>query len=201
MTPTSLFSRNLILCASLFLLAVQTMLFYWIILRSRRRRRARRTGRKKYPSHVKPYEITTDDSQNLNESTDMGYIASKAMNILESTRMYMDPKLRLDELSKKVGTNRNYLSRAINDCFMINFSKLCNYFRVKEACGLYLSNPKISRDIWVEKSGFSSFSSFSHAFETFTDYSPAKWQKEVHRRIKRKETVSVSDYLKELRAI
>ena len=131
----------------------------------------------------------------------MGYIACKAMKILESSRMFMHPKLRLEDLSRRVGTNRNYLSRAINECLLINFSKLCNYFRVKEACGLYLSNPKISRDMWVEKSGFSSFSSFSHAFETFTDYSPAKWQKEVDQRIKRKETVSVKDYLKELRVI
>ena len=173
----------------------------FLSFRSRRTRKTGRNNKKRYPARVKPYEIPAQKTRYLNETVDKGYIAAKVLNLMETRRLYMNPKLREEELMKAVGTNRNYLSRAINDTFLFGFNNLCNYFRIKEACAVYLSSPKITREKWMKKSGFNSSSSFTKAFIAFTDYTPSKWQKEVHLRLKRKEIVSVSDYVKELNII
>ena len=201
MNTLSIFSRNIFLCSGLIILAVQTLLIYWLLFRQRHSQKRRKYTRKSNPARVKPYEIPSENPQYLNETVDMGYIAAKVLKLMESRRLYMNPKLKEEELIKAVGTNRNYLSVAINNCFMLSFPNLCNYFRVREACAVYLSNPRITTESWMKKSGFSSKSSMSTAFVSFTEYTPSKWKKDVQLRMKRKETVSVSDYVKELKIV
>lgn len=181
--------------AFVILIIAQTILIVWIVVRERK---LRKNYSRKSRGARKTYKHFAEDSSLLYESNDFFYIASKAAHIMEAKKLYLNSKLRIADLSKAVGTNRNYLSKAINDCFMLNFSQMCNYFRVKEACVLYLSQPGISRNEWVSKSGFKSFSSFSNAFGNFTQRSPVKWQREVRQRLKKKETISVYDYIKDL---
>ena len=185
MNAIAIYSYNFILWAVLLLLVV-----YARKLRKRLKSKSK-PGRKNYPVHP-------EDSSLLYESNELYYIANQAVHIMEVRKLYLNPQLRIADLSKAVGTNRNYLSKAVNDCFMLNFNQLCNYFRVKEACLLYLSQPGISRREWVDRSGFKSFSSFSNAFGNFTKRSPVKWQREVRHRLKNKETISVYDYIKDL---
>lgn len=190
-------TNNLILWAVLIILLLQTLSVIWLVARARKLRRRLNSKPKSKPGR-KTYQHPADDSSLLYESNDLYYIANQAVNVMELKKLYLNPQLRIADLSKAVGTNRNYLSKAINDCFMLNFSQLCNYFRVKEACQLYLSKPGISRREWVDRSGFKSFSSFSSAFGNFTQRSPVKWQREVRHRLKNRETISVYDYIKDL---
>ncbi|MBR6465245.1 MAG: helix-turn-helix domain-containing protein [Bacteroidales bacterium] len=195
MNATAFDFYSFILWAVLILLIVQTVFILWLSIRARKLRKRLKNkpkaGRKTYQPH-------TEDTSLLYESNELYYIANQAVHVMEVKKLFLNPQLRIADLSKAVGTNRNYLSKAINDCFMLNFSQLCNYFRVKEACVLYLSQPGISRREWVDRSGFKSFSSFSNAFGNFTKRSPVKWQREVRQRLKNKETISVYDYIKDL---
>ena len=110
-----------------------------------------------------------------------------------------NPKLKLGDLAEDLNTNRNYLSRTINGYLRINFSQLCNYFRVREACMVFLRNPDIGNKDWMRLSGFSSVSSFAGCFSNYTGLSPAKWQREVLQRIKNKEYLSADDYIKDFK--
>lgn len=192
---TAINSNNIILWAVLILLSAQTVLILWFASRARRLRK--RLKSKSRPGR-KTYHVKAEENSLLYESNELYYIANQAVHVMEVKKLFLNPQLRISDLSKAVGTNRNYLSKAINDCFMLNFSQLCNYFRVKEACQLYLSQPDISRKEWVDRSGFKSFSSFSNAFGNFTQRPPVKWQREVRQRLKNKETISVYDYIKDL---
>ena len=189
------FSNNVILWAVLFLLIAQTV---FILLLAVRARKLRKRLKSKSKPGRKNYQVRAESTSMLYESNELYYIANQAVHVMEVRKPYLNPQLRIADLSKAVGTNRNYLSKAINDCFMLNFNQLCNYFRVKEACQLYLSQPGISRREWVDRSGFKSFSSFSTAFGNFTQRSPVKWQREIRQRLKNKETISVYDYIKDL---
>lgn len=189
------FSNNVILWAVLFLLIAQTVFILMLAVRARKLRK--RLKSKSKPGR-KNYQVREESTSMLYESNELYYIANQAVHVMEVRKPYLNPQLRIADLSKAVGTNRNYLSKAINDCFMLNFNQLCNYFRVKEACQLYLSQPGISRREWVDRSGFKSFSSFSNAFGNFTQRSPVKWQREIRQRLKNKETISVYDYIKDL---
>ena len=195
MIITTFNTNNFILWAVLILLTAQTVFILWLAARARNLRK--RLNSKSKPGR-KNYQVKADDNSLLYESNELYYIANQAVHVMEVRKFYLNPQLRIADLSKAVGTNRNYLSKAINDCFMLNFSQFCNYFRVKEACQIYLSQPGISRNEWVDRSGFKSFSSFSGAFGNFTQRSPVKWQREVRQRLKNKETISVYDYLKDL---
>ena len=189
------FSNNVILWAVLFLLIAQTV---FILLLAVRARKLRKRLKSKSKPGRKNYQVRAESTSMLYESNELYYIANQAVHVMEVRKPYLNPQLRIADLSKAVGTNRNYLSKAINDCFMLNFNQLCNYFRVKEACQLYLSQPGISRREWMDRSGFKSFSSFSNAFGNFTQRSPVKWQREIRQRLKNKETISVYDYIKDL---
>ena len=189
------FSNNVILWAVLFLLIAQTV---FILLLAVRARKLRKRLKSKSKPGRKNYQVRAESTSMLYESNELYYIANQAVHVMEVRKPYLNPQLRIADLSKAVGTNRTYLSKAINDCFMLNFNQLCNYFRVKEACQLYLSQPGISRREWVDRSGFKSFSSFSNAFGNFTQRSPVKWQREIRQRLKNKETISVYDYIKDL---
>ena len=177
------------------LVIIETVLIIWLVIRARK---LRKSLKNKIKPGRKTYQVQPEKTSMLYESNELYYIANQAVNAMEVKKLFLNPQFRIADLSKVIGTNRNYLSKAINDCFMLNFSQLCNYFRVKEACQLYLSKPGISRDEWVDKSGFRSFSSFSSAFGNFTQRSPAKWQREIQTRLKNKENISVYDYIKDL---
>ena len=58
------------------------------------------------------------------------YIYNKVKDILENEKMYLRPELSLALLSRVVGTNTVYLSKAINQTAGCSFSTLVNRYRI-----------------------------------------------------------------------
>ncbi len=114
----------------------------------------------------------------------------------ESHKPYLDSDLKLADVSKQIYTNRTYLSRALNHRLAKNFNQFVNYYRVREACRLYIENPLIKINEMSGKSGFKNLSSFSTAFSLNLRYTPAEWCKEIRRRLNNREHVSIEDYFK-----
>lgn len=114
----------------------------------------------------------------------------------ESHKPYLDSELKLADVSKQIYTNRTYLSRALNHRLSKNFNQFVNYYRVREACRLFIENPLIKINEMSSKSGFRNLSSFSTAFSLNLRYTPAEWCKEIRRRLNNNEHVSVEDYFK-----
>lgn len=148
---------------------------------------------------VKEYSFKDVEPSFLYESGEVLEIAERLLQHLERAKPFLNPKLKLGDLAEDLNTNRNYLSRTINGYLRINFSQLCNYFRVREACMVFLRNPDIGNKDWMRLSGFSSVSSFAGCFSNYTGLSPAKWQREVLQRIKNKEYLSADDYIKDFK--
>lgn len=148
---------------------------------------------------VRDYVLKGSEPSFLYESGEVLEIAERLLQHLEDYKPFLNPKLKLGDLAESLSTNRNYLSRTINGYLRINFSQMCNYFRVREACKVFLRNPDIDNKEWMRLSGFSSVSSFAGSFSNYTGLSPAKWQKEVLQRIKNKEYLSADDYIKDFR--
>lgn len=94
-------------------------------------------------------------------------------------RHFEQSQLTLDKLSRKLNTNRTYLSEAINAHFGKNFSKWINEVRVKEARILLLS-PKhahYSIEGIANLAGFSSVSTFNSNFKAITGLTPSYFRK------------------------
>ena len=123
-------------------------------------------------------------------------IIQRLILYFESHKPYLNKDLKLADVSKQIYTNRTYLSRALNQRLSKNFNQFVNYYRVKEACNLFLENPLIKINEMSMQSGFKSLSSFTTAFSLNMRYTPAEWCKEVKRRLNNNEDVCIEDYFK-----
>ena len=155
----------------------------------------------KQQSHplVAGYKLNNPASSFLYEGNEVVEIADKLLELYEFDKPYLKAGFKLSELVNILGTNRNYLSRTINNYLRINFNQLNNYYRVREACLVFLDNTDITFKDWMEKAGFCSSSSFSGCFSYYVGISPVRWRKEVLQRMKRGEKVSADDYIKDFR--
>ncbi len=121
-------------------------------------------------------------------------IIQRLVRHFEDDKPYLDKNLKLGDVAKRIYTNKTYLSRALNKRMYKNFNQFVNYYRVKEACCIFLDNPLISLNDMCYNSGFKSLSSFSSSFNLNLRYTPAEWCKEVKKKIKNNENISIDDY-------
>lgn len=137
-----------------------------------------------YPGGVLMDERITDDYK----------IIQRLILYFESDKPYLDSELKMADVSKHIYTNKTYLSRALNRRMSRNFNQFVNYYRVREACAMYIDDPLIKITDLCDKSGFKNVSSFSNAFNLNVRYTPAEWCKEVRRKLQNNENVSIKDY-------
>lgn len=92
----------------------------------------------------------------------------------------MDSDIDLETLSKKLDTNRSYLSKVINKNYDKNFNTLINEFRVVEILKYFEKKEHLQFTIetLAKKAGFKSKSVFNKSFKQYTGLSPSKYIKE-----------------------
>lgn len=97
------------------------------------------------------------------------------LELMNSEKMYLNNQLTIEEVAKKLGTNRTYLSQIINEKFNANFNNFINKYRVKEAQQMLLmdSNKAFTIESIANAAGFHSKSSFNTAFKKFTGLTPS----------------------------
>jgi len=89
--------------------------------------------------------------------------------------VYLSNQLTIEELAKKLNTNRTYLSQIINENFSTNFNNFINKYRVKEAQRMLLegNNKTFTIESIANSAGFHSKSSFNTAFKKLTGLTPS----------------------------
>lgn len=89
---------------------------------------------------------------------------------------WREPDLSLADLARRLGTNTNYLSRALNEGLGQNFSEFVNRQRIAEAQRL-LAGPGEVLDIALAV-GFGSKASFNRAFLAYAGSTPSAWRRQ-----------------------
>ena len=101
-------------------------------------------------------------------------IYNKVKDAFEKERLFLRPDLSLVLLSRIVGTNTVYLSKAINRGFGCSFHTLVNRMRIQ-----YLVRESQKRNISIEtianECAFWSRSTFYDAFRQYTGMTPRKY--------------------------
>lgn len=102
--------------------------------------------------------------------------------LMDEERIYKSADLTLDKLSDMLGSNRSYVSRAINNFAGMSFSNYLNKKRLAEAV-LILSNPDndVQLKVLWEDLGYGSVSAFYKAFCKETGCSPKKYQEIIRK--------------------
>lgn len=100
-------------------------------------------------------------------------------DILEKQKLFLDPDLGIDVLSRHLGTNRSYTSRCINTCTGFSVPRYINNYRVRYAMDLFRNNVSLKVSELATMSGFSNGVTFATAFRLETDMNPRDWCRDV----------------------
>ncbi|MBR1666748.1 MAG: helix-turn-helix transcriptional regulator [Bacteroidaceae bacterium] len=84
----------------------------------------------------------------------------RIVNRIVDEQLFLRPDLKLDELARQLGTNRTYLSQAINEVTHLSFSDFINSRRIAWGEQLKAEHPDMSVNDIMHKCGFASYSSF-----------------------------------------
>lgn len=133
----------------------------------------------------------TDESEHTEEEIEPDSniqfvkIISKLEKVMLDKRLYSNPLLTLEELAHQVESNRNYLSKAINSVYKLNFSSYINMLRVKESIRLVttVGGTPYSIEGLGREVGFNNRTSFILAFKKYSGVTPSYFLKNIGKEI------------------
>ncbi len=97
---------------------------------------------------------------------------------IKQQKMYLNPELKLEDVSKKFDISKGYLSQLISSESATNFNEYLNTLRVEEAKKMLL-DPQYNKYTVLAiglESGFNSKSSFYASFKKHTGLTPQKFK-------------------------
>jgi YesN/AraC family two-component response regulator len=109
----------------------------------------------------------------------------KLNNLILDEKVFLDSDLTLEKLSKKLNTNRSYLSQIINEHYQDNFNSFINKYRINEARHLLSENKydHISVEGVGSMVGFSSKVSFYSHFKEIIGVTPAYYRRKAYEQL------------------
>lgn len=119
-----------------------------------------------------PTSSTSDHQRN-----EMMSLIEKFMTYLTVEKPYLNSSVTINDISKQLGTNRSYLSKAINFIYGQNFNLILNAFRINDAIHYVQNYPshELNFDQLATQSGFGSRSSFNAAFSKLLGTTPSAY--------------------------
>lgn len=107
-------------------------------------------------------------------------IMKRADSVMTERQLYLNPRLRQQDLAAAIGTNRTYLSEAMRECG-IGFREYVNSYRVKHFIHLANSPSTIKKTTveLAERSGFITVQPLNDYFRKSFGISASKYLKQV----------------------
>lgn len=101
-------------------------------------------------------------------------------HLMREEKIYTDNAITKDKVAERLGTNRTYLSRIINEQAQLSFTHYINRFRIEEAIRL-LSDPNNDTPLKAISAelGFNSISTFYHLFQSTVSMTPSQYRNKV----------------------
>ncbi len=102
-------------------------------------------------------------------------IESGLKELMDEKHTFLDCELRMVDVARMLCTNRNYLSRHINEKYGVNFNEYINRMRIEYAKHYMLNNPNQLLDTIAVECGFSTAQSFGRKFKAMENMTPRTW--------------------------
>ena len=102
-------------------------------------------------------------------------LQSEFDRLMTEEQLFLNPKLRLDDIAERLHTNKTYISRMVNQSYNIGFSELINIMRIDYAEQYILNNRTAKQAEIAEACGFISASAFNSVFKKVTGMTPKAW--------------------------
>lgn len=107
-------------------------------------------------------------------------LMSRFTSLMIERKLFTDPSLTVAAVAEALGTNRTYLSRAVNESAGKTFTQVVNDYRIRQAISEIadLKANKPLKQISTEV-GFNSLSTFYSTFQAFTGMTPALYRSKL----------------------
>lgn len=106
------------------------------------------------------------DKQVPNSST--AEILKKLTALMDEEEAFLTKDLRLNDIAKRLQTNRTTLQQTLRDRIDMTFSEYINRQRISYALKLIKDNPKITKKELSFRSGYTTYSSFYRNYKLYT---------------------------------
>lgn len=173
--------RQTIITAFILFIVLITAVGLWFMYRSKDKSNRQLIEQyEKYKQRtdnlLKNYSLKPDPSKEKNKEKDKELYA-KIDRIIMEHRLWRDKELTLDKLAEMTGSNRSYVSNAINDIAGMSFYNYLNMKRVDDAVKMLSDScDNTPLKVIADIVGFSSQSSFSTVFQRETGLAPSKYR-------------------------
>ncbi len=100
--------------------------------------------------------------------------------LIVEDRLFLCPDLTLDDLAKRLNTNRTYLSSYFSNVIQKTFYDYVNELRItKKSIPLITESPDCTFEHVAQESGFNSLSTFRRAFIKITGKTPSAYRAQI----------------------
>lgn len=106
-------------------------------------------------------------------------LSKQIQKLMEQEQLFRQQNLKISDLVKRLGTNRNYVYMAINREMGISFAEYVNHMRIEYAVKLINKDPDCHLGNVAEEAGFSSSSSFYRNFKAMMGENPKEYQNKL----------------------
>lgn len=166
------------LMANIAMLLIVILIISFLLVLSRRQRNTYRLLVEKYQKYAEQFKKDPAASKDADRE-----LFDKVEAVMREQKVYKQKSLTRDSLADMLGTNRTYLSRAINSISGKSFSEYLNSWRIIEAT-LVMADKSIDIPLkqLADDLGYSSISVFYRSFQKETGVTAGKYMKEVRSR-------------------
>ncbi|WP_308659804.1 helix-turn-helix domain-containing protein [uncultured Alistipes sp.] len=167
-----------------FFVSVAALCVVFVLLLYSRQRRENKRLIAQYEEYRKRLltENSVNDRTAADHRSDIHYALYLKMEQLMKAGLFREKELTLDRMAEVLGTNRTYVSNALNKVAGISFYGYIDSYRIKEATRV-LSDSALSEGISLKQLaddvGYNNIQTFFKAFKRETGVTPGNYKKEV----------------------
>lgn len=131
------------------------------------------------PTDKKGQDITERYRKSSLKSDDAAKLYAQLNHLLQTEKLYLDPRINLNTLATRLETNTKYLSQVINFHSNMNLQRFVNQYRIAEAKQHMLSQRDKEDTLFdiALRCGFKNKSTFFKVFKQLTGTTPLSFIK------------------------
>ncbi len=122
-----------------------------------------------------PSGLSGSRFQAVEQSWEDGNQLAQFQHLMIEGQLFLQPSITLEDVAKRMGTNKTYVSKMVNSTYNQSFPELLNTLRIDYAEQYLLEHRDAKQKDIAKACGFLSASAFNSMFKKVTGLTPKMW--------------------------